>query len=168
YISISISLFSCSNKNQQISDKHIPPQTPKISQSRTPDVSQNDLKSKRKTIVQHTIKNIGKPYCWGGISPDTGFDCSGLIFYTHKKAGLTTPRTARALFKNGKTISKQNLNPADLIFFEIPNMKKNLHVGIYIGDGLFVHAPGKNRSITYARLDNPYFKKYYIGSKSYL
>lgn len=157
-------LVSCSNKTQKTADRHIPPQIQQTPLSQPSLV----LKTKRKTIVQHTIKNIGKPYRWGGISPETGFDCSGLIFYTHKKAGLNTPRTAQALFKNGKTVSKQNLTPADLIFFEIPNTKKSLHVGIYIGDGLFVHAPGKNKPVTYARLNNPYFKKYYIGSKSYL
>lgn len=168
YICLSISLFSCSNKTQQISARHIPPQTPQITQNQPPSFSQNNPKDKRKIIVQHTIKNIGSPYCWGGISPETGFDCSGLIFYTHKKAGLSTPRTTRALFENGRAVIKQNLNPADLIFFEIPNKKKTLHVGIYIGDGLFVHAPGKNKPVTYERLDYPYFKKYYIGSRSYL
>ncbi len=164
-----MTFFSCSGRNQLPSDKHIPPQAPKLNTKyQQPSFPKNNLSNQRKIIVSHTIKNIGRPYQWGGTSPATGFDCSGLIFYTHQKVGLNMPRTATALFKAGKPISKQHLNPADLVFFKNPNANKTLHVGIYIGDDMFVHAPGKNRPVTTASLNNPYFRRYYLGSRRYL
>ncbi len=122
----------------------------------------------RDIIVQSAIDSLGLPYNWGGHSPDTGFDCSGLMVYTYKTANIILPRTTTAQYLEGNEISKQNLLPADLVFFKIPGGKSRLHVGIYIGDKTFIHAPGKGRHVTYGYLDNPYFKKYWIDSRRYL
>lgn len=121
----------------------------------------------RKIIVQQAVNNIGLPYHWGGQSPKTGFDCSGLIVYTYKKADIILPRTAKALYLKGKTVSEHNMQIADLVFFKPPQGKSVYHVGLYIGDRIFIHAPGKSRHVTYGKLNNPYFEKYYIGSRSY-
>ena len=155
-------LFSCSTHQMPIRKQHSPPPQPESQrkESKSPD--------QRKIIVQNAIKSIGIPYKWGGKSPKTGFDCSGLIVYIHQKADIIVPRTAKAQFDNKKFLSRKDLQKADLVFFRNPKENKALHVGIYIGDGVFIHAPGKGRQVTYGNLNNPYFKKHYIGSRSYL
>ncbi|MBT3177830.1 MAG: C40 family peptidase [Desulfobacula sp.] len=126
------------------------------------------LSKQRKIVGQHAVQSLGLPYKWGGQSPQTGFDCSGLSSYTHKKAGIIIPRTAKAQFNKGQVIAKQNLIIGDLVFFKGPQKKGGFHVGIYIFNGIFIHAPGKGKPVSYGDLDNPYFKLYYIGSKRYL
>jgi murein DD-endopeptidase len=122
----------------------------------------------RKIIVHHAINNLGRPYKWGGDSPSKGFDCSGLIVYTYQKVDIYIPRTAKAQFSSGKPVIKKDLKPGDLVFFKNPSAQKVNHVGIFIGENTFVHAPGKGRPVSYGCLTNPYFKKYYIGSRTYL
>lgn len=126
------------------------------------------LTKTRQIIVIHAIENIGEPYAWGGKSPDLGFDCSGLVFYTHGKADLCVPRTAKEQFKKGRPISKPALEPGDLVFFTIPKKKTGIHVGIFIGNDQFVHAPGRGRQVRLARLSNAYFKQHFKGARSYL
>lgn len=126
------------------------------------------LHQKRQIIVDQALSLLGAPYSWGGRSRQTGFDCSGLVVFTHGKAGLALPRTAKDQFQTGQIVPKNHLLPGDLVFFSNPDASKSFHVGIYIGDGLFIHAPGRNRLVTYAQLENPYFKKHYIGSKTFL
>ena len=127
-----------------------------------------DLTKNRRTVVRHAIYNLGQPYRWGGQAPDTGFDCSGLVFYTHGKAGLRTPRTAKNQLKKGRPVSKSTIQPGDLVFFKIPGKKAGLHVGVYIGNGQFIHAPGSGRKISLARLNNIYFSRHFKGARSYL
>ena len=90
-------LFSCSAHKKVAYNNHTPP-------------PQSESSNQRKIIVQHAIKSLGLPYKWGGESPQTGFDCSGLIVYTHQKADIIIPRTAKAQFDNGTALSKKNLN----------------------------------------------------------
>lgn len=167
---MAVLLFSCSSHKDTACQQHIPPPQPDEPQIQNPFVYNPGTESsnQRKIIVQHAVKNLGMPYKWGEQSPKTGFDCSGLVVYTHKKADIITPRTAKAQFDNGRPVSKKNLQIADLVFFKGHEKNKSFHAGIYIGDGIFVHAPGKGRQVTYGYLSNPYFKKYYIGSRSYL
>ncbi len=159
-------ISSCASHTDKISKTHTPPGH--LTSLHSSSDAKAPLLDKRKIIVQHTLSSLGQRYQWGGHSLETGFDCSGLIFYTHKKAKISTPRTANALYSNGKIVQKHKLTPADLVFFINPKSGKALHVGIYVGDGMFVHAPGRGRQVTYAQLDNPYFKRYYLGSRSFL
>ncbi len=163
-------LFSCSTHKAENLNQHVPPPLPEVMQTTKPKIVSNESQNfnPRKIIVQNAIQNLGRPYKWGGTSPKKGFDCSGLIVYTHKKANIQTPRTAKAQFLSGKPLTTKDLKPADLVFFKNPYSKKIYHVGIYIGKNTFVHAPGKGKQVTYGYLSNPYFKKYYIGSKTYL
>ena len=162
FLSFTLLLFSCSTHQKVTHKRDIPLLQPESQHK------ESKSRDRRKIIVHNAIKSLGIPYKWGGQSPKTGFDCSGLIVYTHQRADIIVPRTAKAQFDNEKFLSKQDLQPADLVFFKTPSGNKVVHVGIYIGEGVFVHAPGKNRQVTYGYLRNPYFKKHYIGSRSYL
>ena len=146
----------------------ITPVTPEQkNQSQLIDELPRNLTKKRKTVVLHAINNLGQPYTWGGHAPDTGFDCSGLVFYTHGKAGLIVPRTTKDQFKKGRPISKPAIQPGDLVFFKIPGKKADLHVGIYIGTEQFIHAPGSGRKICLSHLNNSYFSQHFQGARSY-
>ena len=96
---------------------------------------------------------LGAPYKYGGASPN-GFDCSGLVYYTHGKFGIRTPRTSKQQYKYAKTIKLSELNSGDLVFFTL-NKKNVSHVGIYVGKGQFIHAPksGKRVAINYINDD---------------
>jgi cell wall-associated NlpC family hydrolase len=95
---------------------------------------------------------IGTPYRSGGSTPD-GFDCSGLVYYVYRELGIALPRTAALQRAALQRVPAESLEPGDLVFFSTPSD----HVGIYVGDGEFVHAPGSGRGIERARLDTPYF-----------
>ena len=115
----------------------------------------------RQSVVRIATSLIGTPYRFGGTSPKTGFDCSGLVFYTHQQLGHTLPRTASALYKATKPISKRSLQPGDLVFFRI-HRRKISHVGIYLGNNKFVHAPSSGKVVSVTSLNNPYWKKRFI------
>jgi cell wall-associated NlpC family hydrolase len=156
---------SCSAHNQKTFEQNLPLER---QQNQKIDKTFYKLSESRKIIVQHAIDNLGRPYKWGGDSPSKGFDCSGLIVYAYQKADIDIPRTARAQFLSGKPVVKKELKPGDLVFFETPRAQKINHVGIFVGKNTFVHAPGQGRPVSYGYLTNPYFKKYYIGSRTYL
>ena len=166
---LSLLLFSCSAHKKIAYNKHTPPPQPEsYVHNWVVYPPQTESLNQRKIIVQHAINSLGLPYKWGGQSPQTGFDCSGLIDYTHQKADIIIPRTAKAQFDNSTALSKKNLKAGDLIFFKNPKGNKVYHVAIFIGDGVFVHAPGKGRKVAYGYMNNSYFKKHYAGSRSYL
>lgn len=101
---------------------------------------------------------IGAPYRVGGSSPD-GFDCSGLVVYVYRQLGVALPRTAAEQRGTLPRVPLESLAPGDLVFFSTPED----HVGIYLGGGEFVHAPGQGRGVERARLDSPYFILGYAG-----
>ncbi|MBT8422211.1 MAG: C40 family peptidase, partial [Gammaproteobacteria bacterium] len=92
-------------------------------------------------------KMIGVDYAYGGHSPDTGFDCSGLVYYAHKVNGIQVPRTAAAQFRFADPVPRDALRPGDLMFFRTSGRKIS-HVGIYLGPGHFLHAPGTGKHVT--------------------
>ena len=106
---------------------------------------------------------IGKPYRYGGNSP-TGFDCSGLVQYSYSRAGLPIPRTTKSQRESSVAVGSQSLRAGDLIFFDQEG-RKSSHVGIYIGDGRFVHAPSSGKQVRVDTLDTKYWKKHYVGAR---
>ncbi|MEK4875896.1 MULTISPECIES: C40 family peptidase [Bacillus] len=114
-------------------------------------------------VVSIAKKYIGVPYKYGGTTP-SGFDCSGFIYYTHKRVGKILPRTVAQLYKKGKFVSKSSLRPGDLIFFSTYK-KGPSHVALYLGKQQFIHSASKGVRID--RLSNPYWKKAYIAAKRY-
>ena len=125
------------------------------------------LSQTRQIIVQLAMNSLGVDYSWGGSSPQTGFDCSGLVVYTHLAAGVATPRTARAMYSGGQNVA-ENILPGDLVFFNSPGKSNSVHVGIFIGENFFIHAPGRGKQVRQAHLNNPYFSRYFIGARTFL
>jgi len=122
----------------------------------------------REEIVKTARSFIGIPYLWGGNSPETGFDCSGLVVACYQLNGLNLPRTSQEQFQMGTPISRSSLAKGDLVFFAASGGKKVSHVGIYVGDGCLIHAPGKSKMIRVDSLSGQYFSKRYLGARSYL
>lgn len=101
---------------------------------------------------------IGQPYRYGGQSPG-GFDCSGLVWYSYKKVGVNTARTTKALRKQAKKVSRKKMKAGDLVFFK--GWIRTGHVGIYLGNGLFVHAPSSGKKVKIDRLDKGYWDDHF-------
>lgn len=106
----------------------------------------------------HALRMIGKPYRYGGSSP-AGFDCSGLVMYTYRQAGLTLPHNTDKQRLAARPIRVAELRRGDLVFFNQEG-KKYGHVGIYVGEGKFVHAPSSGKSVRSDRLDSPYWRRH--------
>jgi len=104
---------------------------------------------------------LGVRYRYGGRHPKTGFDCSGLVYYSHLKAGRTLPRTSQGQFEASRPVSRSQLKKGDLVFFRIDHNKVS-HVGIYIGDNRFIHAPSRGKTVTVDTISNPYWEKRFI------
>lgn len=119
----------------------------------------------RSLIVANAERQLGMPYRYGGEGPD-GFDCSGLVQYTHAQAGVQVPRVARAQHRYAQRVSLAMLKPGDLLFFRLTG--KTDHVGIYVGDGEFIHAPSSGKRVSRARLDNVYWRPRLVGAGTYV
>jgi cell wall-associated NlpC family hydrolase len=109
--------------------------------------------------AQHAARLVGKPYRYGGASPSTGFDCSGLVQWSYAQAGRKLPRSTDDQRALAHRIKVAELRRGDLIFFDQEG-KKNSHVGIYVGSGEFVHAPSSGKHVRRDRLDAPYWSKH--------
>lgn len=109
------------------------------------------------------MAQLGVAYQRGGSSLSSGFDCSGLTSYVYKKADITLPRTARDQYAFTERVAKANLKPGDLLFFKIRSRKID-HVAIYVGDNTFIHAPKPGERVTYAKLNDAYWRKHYVGA----
>ena len=116
---------------------------------------------KSEKIVRVAESMIGRPYKYGGKSPRNGFDCSGLVYYSHLKNGIDLPRTSYAQYKATQPVPRKALRRGDLLFFRVSSRKVS-HVGIYLGDNLFVHAPSSGKEVSVAELDSPYWSKRFI------
>jgi cell wall-associated NlpC family hydrolase len=118
-------------------------------------------------LARTALQFICTPYRWGGVSAKTGFDCSGLTMTVYRLNGMYLPRSARSQFKTGRAVSKHALRQGDLVFFATARRSSVSHVGIYIGGGRFVHAPGRGKDIRTTELNNSYFKRRYLGARRY-
>jgi len=102
---------------------------------------------------------IGKPYRYGGASPSSGFDCSGLVMYSFRQAGVSLPHNTDRQRSISRHVRVSDLRRGDLLFFDQEG-KKNSHVGIYLGRGMFVHAPSSGKTVRSDRIESPYWKKH--------
>lgn len=124
-------------------------------------------RSLRESLLAAARKFISYPYTWGGASHEEGFDCSGLALAVYHLNGFYLPRTSREQYRSGKLIQKNQLQIGDLVFFKTVPGKTVSHVGIYAGNDLFIHAPGRNKTIRMDSLSNAFYKERYVGARSY-
>ncbi len=119
-------------------------------------------------VLMRAISLVGTPYRYGGNSPESGFDCSGLVNYVYRDMlDLRLPRSARELAAwQGPRIDEARLVAADLVFFG--SGSEISHVGIYVGDGRFVHAPTTGGTVRLDRLDGAYWRDHYSGARRVL
>ena len=117
-------------------------------------------------ILESARLQLGERYKFGGKSPATGFDCSGLAWFSHKQNGINIPIHSSEQFKYGRPISKAGLKAGDLVFFETYRQGAS-HVGIYKGAGEFIHAPNRNKQVQIQVLSNSYYRKRYLGARRY-
>ena len=125
------------------------------------------VKTLRESLSKHAHSYIDTPYKWGGES-SSGFDCSGLVRAVYRLNGLDLPRTSRDQFSVGTFVLKKDLQVGDLVFFSTNKQGIISHVGIYIGNNQFIHAPGRGKKVTIANLESNYWKKIYKGARRYL
>ncbi len=121
----------------------------------------------RRSLVADAQRFIGTPYRWGGTQP-CGFDCSGLTMTVYRLNGIVLPRTSAEQFNHGRSVSKRRLQPGDLVFFRTTDSRRISHVGLYIGDGRFIHAPGRGRYVQEASLSDSFYTKTFAGARTYL
>ena len=121
--------------------------------------------SRIKTVLQKALALLGTPYRWGGTEPDKGFDCSGLVGYVFRNAlGVELPRVSRDMAKNGRLITdRAQLTAGDLVFFG--RRGRVNHVGIYVGEGRFVHAPSRGKDVTVSSLEQGYWSGRFLQAR---
>lgn len=135
----------------------------------------DNISSKRETLAQSALeynkenmllnakRHLGEDYVWGGTKPG-GFDCSGYMQYLYKKEGVSIPRTAYQQSKVGKKASRLALQKGDLLFF-LTDKSRNIpitHVGMYIGNGKFIHAASKKQGIIISSLEKSRYGKLFV------
>jgi cell wall-associated NlpC family hydrolase len=116
-------------------------------------------------VLVNALSLTGIKYKYGGKTPETGFDCSGFVRYVFSQAtNLTLPPTARAIAQIGKTVKKEELQPGDLVFF---NTLKSAfsHVGIYMGDNKFIHAPSTGKAVRVESMKTGYWASRFNGAQ---
>lgn len=118
--------------------------------------------SGREGVVSDAVDQLGAPYVWGGVAP-SGFDCSGLVTYTFAQQGVALPHDTYGQWTDGTSVAAGDLQPGDLVFFSTYAAGPS-HVGIYVGDGYFVHAENPQRGVTVSSLDSSYWNAHYIGA----
>jgi cell wall-associated NlpC family hydrolase len=116
-------------------------------------------------IVDRTLAWLGIDYRFGGTDEKKGFDCAGLVKRVFGDSGIKLPRTAADQFRQGCAVSLDDLRPGDLVFFRDTYKRGISHVGIYIGEKLFVHAASRRRSVVVDRIDMPYYLKRFAGGR---
>ncbi|MBI3297423.1 MAG: C40 family peptidase [Elusimicrobia bacterium] len=117
-------------------------------------------------VAEWARRELGRPYRHGGRAPASGFDCSGLAWWTHHQAGIDIPPTSETQFRAGRQVGRSALRAGDLVFFTTERRGPS-HVGVYIGEGLFIHSPKAGRDVSEDRLEQRYWKKRFLGARRY-
>jgi len=120
----------------------------------------------RSDIARSALSFLGKPYRWGGA--DTAFDCSGLTMTAYRLHGLGLPRSSAEQFSLGAPVATEQLREADLVFFADEARDRATHVGLYVGDGRFIHAPGRGKVVRVDYLSDDYYGRHFLAARSYL
>ena len=119
----------------------------------------------RRAAVVQARYAVGVPYRYGGASPETGFDCSGLVAHVYERAwGMALPRSTDGQRHVGHAVKRAQLLPGDLVFYNTRGRPFS-HVGIYLGGGNFVHAPRRGQRVRIESIDNPYWRARFDGAR---
>jgi cell wall-associated NlpC family hydrolase len=124
-----------------------------------------DWPDRAREVLVNALSLTGIAYKYGGSTPETGFDCSGFVRYVYQQAtSLTLPHGAKAISQLGKTVSKGELQPGDLVFF---NTLKSAfsHVGIYVGNNRFIHSPSSGGGVRVDDMQSSYWNKRFNGAQ---
>ena len=106
------------------------------------------------------LKAVGVPYRWGGSSPESGFDCSGLVYWTYRRLGIELPHSSYALWELGRRVPRSRIRRGDVLFFYGLG-----HVGLYLGRGRMVHAPESGRRVEVVELDRSYYGRGLVAAR---
>lgn len=124
--------------------------------------------AQREEVVLFAYGLLNTGYRFGGRNPEAGLDCSGMVSHiVENVSGQRLPHNAAQIAKLTRPIAKTDLKPGDLVFFNTLNRPFS-HMGVYLGEGRFVHAPSRHGRVRIARLDNPYFSKHFEAARSLL
>ena len=126
------------------------------------------MQKAQQTALNKLMGQIGKPYRWGGTSPRTGFDCSGLIYYAYKDlVKIRIPRTANEMYhlRDASPVNVAELQSGDLVFFRTRGRGMADHVGVYVGNGKFIQSPRSGRDIEITSLSEDYWQRHYVGAR---
>jgi len=116
-------------------------------------------------VASHALQFLGVPYRYGGDTPENGFDCSGLVWRVfHQAAGISLPRQARAMSEAGEAVTREALRPGDLVFFNTLRRPYS-HVGIYLGEQRFIHAPAQGGVVEIAGMRERYWRERFDGAR---
>ncbi|KNC94078.1 C40 family peptidase [Trabulsiella odontotermitis] len=132
------------------------------------DVHKARVQKAQKTAMNKLMGQIGKPYRWGGTSPRTGFDCSGLVYYAYKDLiNIRIPRTANEMYhlRDARPVNRSELETGDLVFFRTRGRGTADHVGVYVGNGKFIQSPRSGRDIQVTSLSEDYWTRHYVGAR---
>jgi cell wall-associated NlpC family hydrolase len=139
-----------------------------ISPSQAEETLSESVTSKAQPLLK-ALSMIGTPYRFGSNNPEKGLDCSGFVKHVYKEsADISLPRSARDMSKEGQAVAKEELEPGDLVFFNT-RKRPNSHVGIYAGNGEFVHASSdRSKQVTVSRMDQQYWATRFNGARRVL
>ena len=151
---LTVAISACASTGRQISDAgRSTPEHAGVAVHGSADAGER--------IARQALAMLGTPYRYGGASPQTGFDCSGLVWYSFLQSGIDVPRTAREQYRSARKIALRDAIEGDVLFFEDEEMLS--HIGIYVGGGRFVHAPASGRTVSVASLDGAYYQRHLVG-----
>jgi len=132
--------------------------------SSSPKYISNKSASSKYAVIKTAKKMLGVKYRYGGTSPGQGFDCSGLVQYSYKSAGIYLPRTTRQLYKAIRPVSRRYLKAGDLVFYKTSVSRAVSHVGIYLGNNQFIHAPSSGKRVKINSMQEKYWRKRFSGA----
>lgn len=124
-----------------------------------PAVARGAEAHQRQNVVGVAKKHLGAPYRWGGSSPE-GFDCSGFVRYVYAQVGISLPHNAAEQYRHGAPVSRDQLKPGDLVFFD-----RLRHNGIYVGGRRFIHAGRSGKRVGISRLDEEWYSARWVGAR---
>lgn len=158
-VALNFVLVACAGQDPRNNSNASEPVTRSTSEHRSRHIQSRQSQHERAAVA--AVSQVGVPYRYGGASQD-GFDCSGLVYFSYQQVGKKVPRTTGSLWQSLPRVDSNDLRAGDVLFFRIAG--KVSHVGMYLGERRFVHAPQSGRAVSIARLDSPFYRETFIAA----